>query len=67
MTADVPTSHRPNGREQRRAARGKARAAQLPYIQRRLPVVELLSSEAVDVIEYNAETLLEYRVRHKNE
>ena len=59
MTADVPTSHRPNGREQRRAARGKARAAQLPYIQRRLPVVELLSSEAVDVIEYNAETLLE--------
>ncbi len=59
MSVEVPTSHRPNGREQRRAARGKARAAQLPYIQRRLPVVELLSSEAVDVIEHNAETLLE--------
>ncbi len=45
-------------REARRAARSQ-RAAKLPYIRRRIPNVELLSSEAVEVIEHNAETILE--------
>lgn len=45
-------------REARRAARSQ-RAAKLPYIRRRLPTVELLSDEAVEVIEHNAETILE--------
>ncbi len=45
-------------REARRAARSQ-RAAKLPYIRRRIPNVELLSSEAAEVIEHNAETILE--------
>ena len=47
-----------SGRENRRA-RARAPAAKYPYIRRRLPPVELLSSEAVEVIEANAETILE--------
>ena len=47
------------GRDARRAARGNKRASKLPYITRRLPVVELLSSEALEIIERNAETILE--------
>ena len=34
------------------------KAAKYPYIRRKLPVVELLSSEAVEIIEANAETIL---------
>jgi trimethylamine--corrinoid protein Co-methyltransferase len=45
-------------RDQRRA-RARAALAKYPYIRRRLPVVELLSSEAVEIIEANAETILE--------
>lgn len=47
------------GRETRRIARAQQGAAKLPYIRRRIPDVELLSSEAVEVIEHNAETILE--------
>jgi trimethylamine--corrinoid protein Co-methyltransferase len=47
------------GRETRRIARAQQGAAKLPYIRRRIPTVELLSSEAVEVIEHNAETILE--------
>src|SRR5579871_5072756 len=46
------------GRDQRRA-RARTVAAKYPYIRRKLPVVELLSSEAVEIIEANAETILE--------
>jgi len=46
------------GRESRQA-RARAPTAKYPYIRRRLPTVELLSSEAVEVIEANAETILE--------
>jgi len=46
------------GRDQRRA-RARTASAKYPYIRRRLPVVELLSSEAVEIIEANAETILE--------
>lgn len=47
-----------SGRESRRA-RARAPAAKYPYIRRRLAPVELLSVEAVEVIEANAETILE--------
>ena len=47
------------GREARRAARAQRKGVKLPYIRRRLPVIDLLSSEAVEVIEHNAETILE--------
>src|SRR6516225_5640866 len=45
------------GRESRRA-RAQAPAVKYPYIRRRLKPVELLSSEAVELIEANAETIL---------
>jgi trimethylamine---corrinoid protein Co-methyltransferase len=54
----VARTGRGGGREARRAARGARQAVKLPYIRRRLPVVELLSSEAVEIIEANAETIL---------
>ena len=47
------------GRESRRQARSQHAAAKLPYIRRTLPAVELLSSEAVEIIEENAETILQ--------
>ncbi len=45
-------------RESRRA-RARASAEKYTYIRRRLPPVELLSSEAIEIIEANAETILE--------
>ena len=42
-----------------RRARAQARNDKYPYIQRRLKPVELLSSEAVEVIEANADVILE--------
>ncbi len=42
-----------------RLARARSLATKYPYIRRRLHPVELLSSEAVEIIEANAETILE--------
>ncbi|MBS0364633.1 MAG: trimethylamine methyltransferase family protein [Proteobacteria bacterium] len=60
---DTPTSSvaAPAARRGRADARARARAgtAKYPYIRRRLAPVELLSAEAVEIIEANAETLLE--------
>jgi trimethylamine--corrinoid protein Co-methyltransferase len=55
----IERTHRGGGREARRAARAQRKAVKLPYIRRRLPVIDLLSSEAVEIIEHNAETILE--------
>ena len=52
-TATLPR----RGRDIRRA-RARTQAAKFPYIRRKLPVVELLNSEAVEIIEANAETIL---------
>src|SRR5215470_20179909 len=46
------------GRDSRRA-RAQSIAAKYPYIRRRLKPVELLSTDAIEVIEANAETILE--------
>lgn len=51
----IPTRR---GRESRRA-RSRASMGKYPYIRRRLPPVDLLSSEAIEIIEANAETILE--------
>ena len=51
--------HARNSREIRRAARSRNTARKLPYIRRNLPVVDLLSLEAIEIIEANAETILE--------
>src|SRR3974390_911098 len=45
------------GRDSRRA-RAQSKALKYPYIRRRLPPVELLSLEAIEIIEANAETIL---------
>jgi trimethylamine---corrinoid protein Co-methyltransferase len=50
---------RVSARESRRQARASKKAVKLPYIRRKLPVTELLSLEAVEIIEANAETILE--------
>jgi len=49
---------RDGGRENRRA-RARTQAGKYPYIRRKLRPVELLSDEAVEIIEANAETILE--------
>ena len=54
-----PRATRGGGSEARRAARGQRKAGKLPYIRRRLPVIDLLSQEAVEIIENNAEVILE--------
>ncbi|MFM7626837.1 MAG: trimethylamine methyltransferase family protein, partial [Gammaproteobacteria bacterium] len=54
---DVPGTRR--GREARRAARGRQVAAKLGYIRRSIPAVELLHPEAVEIIEHNADTILQ--------
>src|SRR5262244_1298084 len=56
MSDTVPPARR--GRDSRRA-RAQSRSVKYPYIRRRLQPVELLSSEAVEIIEANAETILE--------
>ncbi|MEL6575716.1 MAG: trimethylamine methyltransferase family protein, partial [Pseudomonadota bacterium] len=43
----------------RRAERTAARIEQVPAIIRRIPDLEVLDSEALEIIEYNAETVLE--------
>ena len=50
---------RGKARDTRRAARTRQGLAKLPYLRRQIPAVELLSSEACEIIEANAETLME--------
>ena len=47
------------GRDARRAARASRGGASIPFISRQSPLVEFLSEEAMQIIEHNAETLLE--------
>jgi trimethylamine--corrinoid protein Co-methyltransferase len=47
------------GSEARRAARRKRTVHQLPYITRKFPVTEVLSEEGLEIIERNADTILE--------
>ena len=47
------------GAEARRAARGRPKIEQLPFISRKTPVVEVLSEEGLQIIERNADTILE--------
>jgi len=54
-----PRRRRTAGREAKRAARQRAPAATAAYIERRIPYYELLSDEALELIEHNAETVLE--------
>ena len=46
-------------RHTRRAERSQQGLAKLAYIQRKIPVVDLLHTEAIEIIEHNAETILQ--------
>ena len=52
-------SRRRRGREVRREARRGNRIVQLPFISRRIPVSDVLSLEGLEIIEANAETILQ--------
>lgn len=52
-------SRRGGGRDARRASRAESSAVSLPYITRQIPVMDILSDEATEIIENNAETILE--------
>ena len=50
---------RGSAREARRAARAAPRTASAPYITRKVPVYEVLNEEGLEIIENNAETILQ--------
>ena len=50
---------RGSGRTARREARSRTEIVHLPQIMRRFPVTEVLSEEGLEIIEANAETILE--------
>src|SRR5262245_2755490 len=56
--APAPARRVRGGAEARRAARGRPKIEQLPFITRRTPVVEVLSEEGLQIIENNADTIL---------
>ena len=43
----------------RRAIRGKQQIIQFPYISRKVPIYDVLSQEGLEIIEHNADTILE--------
>jgi trimethylamine---corrinoid protein Co-methyltransferase len=57
--SDTRTSRRGGGREGRRAARVHAVVEREPFLTRALKPVELVSTEGLEIIEGNAETILE--------
>ena len=58
MSATEPTAAPRRGRDIRRE-RAQKQAVKYPYIRRKLAPVELLSSESAEIIEANAETIME--------
>ena len=52
-------TRRRRGREVRREARRVRKIVGTPYIHRRIPLTEVLSEEGLEIIEANAETILE--------
>lgn len=62
MTEDKETERRARrggGRDARRALRASAGSMSKPFITRNMPVLDVLSDEGAEIIENNAETILE--------
>ena len=58
--SDAPTqTEGRRGREARRTSRLQRAAVSIPYIRRGIPILELMSTESLEIIERNADTLLE--------
>jgi len=56
--SDAPRRRRGGGRAAKRAARQNTTARSAPYIQRKIPVFEVLDDAGLSLIEQNAETIL---------
>jgi trimethylamine---corrinoid protein Co-methyltransferase len=52
-------ARRPSGRDAKIAARTARSAASVPYITRKIPYYEVLSAEGLELLEHNADTILE--------
>jgi trimethylamine--corrinoid protein Co-methyltransferase len=52
-------ARRPSGRDAKRAARTARAAASVPYITRKIPYYEVLSEAGLELLERNADTILE--------
>ncbi len=60
MSAAAPEGRRTRGgAEARRAQRTRLTITQLPYIRRKIPLTEVLNEEGLQLIERNADTILE--------
>jgi trimethylamine---corrinoid protein Co-methyltransferase len=57
--SETRTSRRGGGREARRAARAHAVVEREPFLTRTLKPFELVSSEGLEILEHNADTILE--------
>jgi trimethylamine--corrinoid protein Co-methyltransferase len=57
--ASAGTRRTRGGAEARRAARSRPKIEQLPFITRNVPLVEVLGAEGLEIIERNADTILE--------
>jgi len=55
----APRARRPSGRDAKRAARSARAAASIPFITRKIPYYEVLSEEGLELLERNADTILE--------
>src|ERR1700740_1175886 len=54
-----PRSRGPSGRDAKIAARTARSHAFVPYITRKIPYYEVLGSEGLELLEHNADTILE--------
>jgi trimethylamine---corrinoid protein Co-methyltransferase len=52
-------ARRPSGRDAKRAARTARAATSVAYIARKIPEFEVLNSEGLELLEHNADTILE--------
>src|SRR3984885_4433411 len=52
-------SRRPSGRDAKRAARTARSAAFVPFITRKVPYYEVLGAEGLELLEHNADTILQ--------
>ncbi|MGH8269956.1 MAG: trimethylamine methyltransferase family protein, partial [Steroidobacteraceae bacterium] len=55
----TPRSRRPSGRDAKRAARTARSHSFVPYITRSIPYYEVLGTEGLELLEHNADTILE--------
>ncbi len=57
--AESPAREPRRGREARRSARAQRSGTSIPYITRNIPLTEVLSAEGLEIIERNADLLLQ--------